>query len=237
MSDFKDDLRASTDESLAVEETHKKRLRELLGFYLGSILHEDWKEDDRKAYEVASDEKKNGNWEVDENGVLRKFKFVNGQIDGKDFEDKGFEFVSGNPAYRADSRKVDIRALTFDKLPIVWQKENADAGRTAIDLLFEQRGDLESVDVEAMAAEVHKAWLERPNNKWAKDYQAEESKPYEDLSPALKQKDRRHVELAIELLRKLNKGEIDLSSLESLVGPSYNKFMKQLEQIKGERSN
>ena len=77
-----------------LENQKKEHFRELLGFYLGSILHEDWKKDDEIAYLAASDEKKAKNWEVGEDGILRKFKPVNGEVDGKSYVDRSFGFES-----------------------------------------------------------------------------------------------------------------------------------------------
>ena len=166
-----------------------------------------------------------------EDGILRKFKSVNGQVDGKDFTDTTFIFEDGNPAYRPDERKVDIRALTFDKLPLVWQKENADAGKVAIDLSFEKVLSGEKIDIEELSARVHEAWLSRPNNSWAIEYQTEESKPYAELKDPVKAKDRRQIELAIELLERVKSGDITYEQLESMIGPAMSKFDSQIRDI------
>jgi len=231
MNDFKEGIKVETNPNEAVQKQKEEHFRELLGFYLGSILHEDWKKDDEAAYLAASDEKKVKNWEMGEDGVLRKFKSVHGKVDGKDFEDKDFVFESGNPAYRADDRKVDIRALTFDKLPLVWQKENADAGKAAIDLVYEKVLNEEEIDIEELSAKVHEAWLSRPNNSWAIEYQSEESKPYPELSEPVKAKDRRHIELALELLGRVKEGSITYEELKENISPAMSKFNSQMRQI------
>jgi len=235
MSDFRDSIKAEVDYSDVLENQKKEHFRELLGFYLGSILHEDWKRDDEIAYLAASDEKRLKNWEVGEDGILRKFKSVNGNVDGKAYVDRSFIFESDNPAYRATEGKVDIRALTFEKLPLVWQKENADAGKVAIDLTFEKVLNGEEFDLEELSAKVHEAWLSRPNNSWAIEYQSEESKPYAELSEPLKAKDRRHIELALELLEKVKNGSITYEELKEKVTTAMNKFNSQMKQIEEEQ--
>lgn len=231
MNDFKSKYRVEINPQEAVENSKDKEFKDMLGFYLGSVLHEDWKKDDEAAYLVASDEKKAKNWELGEDGTLRKFKSVDGNVDGKKFEDRTFEFKDNDPAYRKDERKIDIRALTFDRLPLVWQKENADAGRAAMELVYDKVKSGETIDIEAIAAEVHKAWLSRPNNSWAIEYQSEESKPYEELSEEVKAKDRRHVELALEILDKVKDGTITYDGLKEQVGTSMNKFNSQMKEI------
>lgn len=235
MSEFRDSIKVETNPNAAIENQKKEHFRELLGFYLGSILHEDWKKDDETAYLAASDDKKAKNWEMGEDGVLRKFKSVDGKVDGKDFADKGFEFESGNPAYRADARKVDIRALTFDKLPLVWQKENADAGKAAMDLVYEKVLNGEEFDIEEVSAKVHEAWLSRPNNSWAIEYQSEESKPYAELSEPVKAKDRRHIELAMEILGRVKSGDITYEELRDTISPAMGKFNSQMREIEEEQ--
>ena len=235
MSDFRDSMKVEIDYRDVLENQKKEHFRELLGFYLGSILHEDWKKDDEIAYLAASDEKKAKNWEVGEDGILRKFKPVNGEVDGKSYVDRSFGFESDNPAYRETERKVDIRALTFEKLPLVWQKENADAGKAAMDLTFEKVLNGDEIDIEELSAKVHEAWLSRPNNSWAIQYQSEESKPYAELSEPVKAKDRRHIELALELLEKVKNGSITYEELKEKVGPAMNKFNSQMKQIEEEQ--
>lgn len=210
-----------------IEENNKK----LLGFYLGSVLHEDWKKDDESAYLSASDEKKQKNWRVDENGILRKFKSVDGNVDGKEFTDTTYQFKENDPAYRKEERKVDIRALSFEELPLVWQKENADAGKAAIDLIYDSVTNGNEINIEEMAARVHEAWLSRPNNAWAIEYQSEESKPYSDLSEELKAKDRRHIELALEILEKVKNGELTYDELKQKIEPSMKEFYEKLDRI------
>lgn len=210
-----------------IEENNKK----LLGFYLGSVLHEDWKKDDESAYLSASDEKKQKNWRVDENGTLRKFKSVDGNVDGKEFTDTTYQFKENDPAYRKEERKVDIRALSFEELPLVWQKENADAGKAAIDLIYDSVTNGNEINIEEMAARVHEAWLSRPNNAWAIEYQSEESKPYSDLSEELKAKDRRHIELALEILEKVKNGELTYDELKQKIEPSMKEFYEKLDRI------
>ena len=229
MSEFVE--KVEINEEGASKKIEEENLKKLLEFYLGSVLHEDWKKDDKSAYEAASDEKKQKNWSVDENGVLRKFKSVDGNVDGKEFSDTTYQFKEDNPAYRKEERKVDIRALSFEELPLVWQKENADAGKAAIDLVYASVMNGDEIDIEEMAARVHEAWLSRPNNSWAIEYQSEESKPYSELSEELKAKDRRHIELALEILEKVKSGELTSDELKQKLEFSMNKFYKQLDGI------
>ena len=42
MSKFRDSIKVEINPNAAVENQKKEHFRELLGFYLGSILHEDW---------------------------------------------------------------------------------------------------------------------------------------------------------------------------------------------------
>jgi len=117
----------------------------------------------------------------------------------------------------------------------VWQKENADAGKVAIDLTFEKVLNGEEFDLEELSAKVHEAWLSRPNNSWAIEYQSEESKPYAELSEPLKAKDRRHIELALELLEKVKNGSITYEELKEKVTTAMNKFNSQMKQIEEEQ--
>jgi hypothetical protein len=124
--------------------------------------------------------------------------------------------------------------LTFDRLPLVWQKENADAGKVAIELLYEKVLNGESFDGEELASKVHDAWLSRPNNSWAIEYQTEESKPYEKLPEHIKAKDRRHIVLANEVLRRVKEGSITYENLKNEIGSAMTKFNTQITQIQGE---
>ena len=231
---MRENIKVEIDVGEVRAEQERRQFKKLLGFYLGSMLHEDWKIDDEVAYlkaKASDDPKKSKAWELSEDGTLRKFKSVDGKVDGVEYTDASYVFEEGNPAYRVNERQVDIRALTFDRLPLVWQKENADAGKTAIDLIFDRVLNGEKIDIEEMAAQVHEAWLSRPNNSWVKESQKEESKPYQELSEPVKAKDRKHIELALELLNRVKTGEITYEGLREKVNPSMQTFNNKLNAI------
>ena len=56
MSEFVE--KVEINEEGASKKIEEENFKKLLEFYLGSVLHEDWKKDDKSAYEAASEEKK-----------------------------------------------------------------------------------------------------------------------------------------------------------------------------------
>lgn len=104
--------------------------------------------------------------------------------------------------------KVDIANKSFKELPDDWQKENLEAGKVAVNLVFDDAIKDKSCDhkVESFSSDVHEAWLER--NKWADGTDLDV--PYEQLPEDEKSKDRVQVLEAIEAIDVFAEGKIDL---------------------------
>ena len=89
--------------------------------------------------------------------------------------------------------EVDIANTSFVDLPTDWQKENYDAAKLVIDLVYDEvinlnkKGyDLETI--EELSSKVHDSWMER--NSWKKVSKPELFVPYEELPEKEKAKDR-----------------------------------------------
>jgi len=106
-----------------------------------------------------------------------------------DPENTGKERVKKN----SDGTEGNIN-VPFNKLHPDWQKENIEAGKTAL-IALRKHGK----DTEAAAEHVHKEWMKR-NPK--ADYNAAQHVPYSELPEPEKQKDRDHVDTMRRILNK-----------------------------------
>ena len=84
--------------------------------------------------------------------------------------------------------------VPFHKLHPDWQKENLAAGHAALDAVKKHPHDMEKA-----AEHVHKEWMKR-NPK--AEHNADQHKPYSELSHAEKEKDREHVRVMQKLHQK-----------------------------------
>ena len=108
--------------------------------------------------------------------------------------------------------EVDIANTVFAKLPADWQKENYEAAKLVIDLVYdkvisvytEKHGRYPEVfdfkTIEKLSSEVHESWMER--NSWAKESSPELFVPYSQLPESEKSKDRVQIIWAIEKVTK-----------------------------------
>lgn len=109
------------------------------------------------------------------------------------------------PSGMDDGQEIDI-AQGYDRLTPKWQAENRAAAKAALDIVrgaMDPGGDLDSLasgpNLERLSAAVHEEWMKR-NPK--ADYNAAQHVPYASLPESEKQKDRDHVLMAIDLLRR-----------------------------------
>lgn len=108
------------------------------------------------------------------------------------------------------TEEVDIANTTFIDLPADWQKENYEAAKCVIDLVFnkvisvytENKGHYKYIfnfdAIEKLSSKVHDAWMER--NPWSKKSDPELFVKYFKLPETEKAKDREQVLKAIEMV-------------------------------------
>ena len=96
---------------------------------------------------------------------------------------------------------VDIVNTKFEDLPSNWQRENLEAAKVAVGLVYKRVVSWEEITsemIEEMAGVVHIKWLERNWVKWSFENQRVD---YENLSEEEKEKDRAQIELAIQIIK------------------------------------
>ena len=95
--------------------------------------------------------------------------------------------------------QVDIAATSYADLPADWRKENRDAATAVTHIVARRAAQGLKLDgkrgLDAMAAEVHSAWLSRPNNAYART--TDLGVPFAKLSEVEKDKDRDQVLAAV----------------------------------------
>lgn len=95
-------------------------------------------------------------------------------------------------------------------------QENLEAGKTAINLVFDQLmsgKSLSAEEIEELSSAVHDAWIER--NSWVlEDPENIQGKPYQELPEEEKAKDRDHITQAISKVEDYKSGLIDLDELK-----------------------
>ncbi len=97
------------------------------------------------------------------------------------------------------AKEIDIANTKFEDLSGAWQHENLEAGKVAVDLVYEKVINWEEITpemIEEMSSVVHEKWLER--NPWEKWWNLD--KPYSELPEIEKAKDRNQILKAIETI-------------------------------------
>lgn len=96
--------------------------------------------------------------------------------------------------------KVDIINTKFEDLPNDWKKENIEAAKIAVDLVYEKIVNWKEITqemLEEMSEIVHNEWLKRNWISWSFENQRAE---YKNLSEEEKAKDRNQIIRAIEII-------------------------------------
>lgn len=194
--------KVNIDEGKAIRQMQDKRAKELLSYSMGSDLHEVWR---------AGRKLEDGTYEP----RIKKTK------------DQAYIDAHGG------NNEVDIANLSFAELPSDWQFENLEAAKVAINQVYDvMMGDtpVTKEQIEAMSSVVHEEWLKR--NSWVFNPQngnPDQAKPYQELSPEEKAKDRDQIKAAMTKVIKYREGEISLEDLESEFG-SMAKDDKTVEE-------
>lgn len=183
--------KVNIDEGKAIRKMQDKRAKELLSYSMGADLHEAWR---------AGRKLEDGTYEP----RIKKTK------------DQAYIDAHGG------NNEVDIANLSFAELPSDWQYENLEAAKVAVGQVYDvMMGDtpVTKEQIEKMSAVVHEEWLKR--NDWVFDPEygnPDQAKPYEDLSPEEKAKDRVQIKEAMTKVIKYRDGEISLENLEAEFG-------------------
>lgn len=148
---------------------------------LGSLLHDEWRSGRKK-----------------EDGTYQeRFKVL--AIIEKDGEKKKKWFNRGEePEESLIILEQDIANTDFKDLHEDWKKDNAEAAKVAMDLVFNKLETGEDIDIEEASDIVHEEWKKR--NSWNTDPVL--MGPYKDLPEEEKQKDRDQVLKAIDIYKK-----------------------------------
>ena len=99
-------------------------------------------------------------------------------------------------------KEVDIYYTPFKDLPLDRKKDNLDAAKVVIDLVYDKIMNGEEITpemIEEMSSVVHEAWMKR--NSWEKESRPHLFVPYSELSEEEKAKDRDQVLDAIKIIK------------------------------------
>lgn len=194
--------KVNIDEGKAIRKMQDKRAKELLSYSMGSDLHEVWR---------AGRKLEDGTFEP----RIKKTK------------DQAYIDAHGG------NNEVDIANLSFAELPSDWQFENLEAAKVAINQVYDvMMGDtpVTKEQIEAMSSVVHDEWLKRNDWVFNPEYgNPDQAKPYQDLSPEEKAKDRVQIKEAMTKVIKYREGEISLEDLEAKFG-SMSKDDKTVDE-------
>lgn len=184
--------------------------KKILAFHLGSILYEDWKDEDEVIYENSTKEEKNTTWKQELNGELRRFEMIDQKLGDIYYKDHIFVFKEDDPAYRKKERKVDVRALDFKELPFAFKKIYEERGSWVIDLLYDEVMVNGERDVKKILSK---------------------SESYKKLSKDTRENYKRYVNLGYGLLKELREGNITIDEMLEEDGISLLEFDIQKERI------
>lgn len=98
--------------------------------------------------------------------------------------------------------EVDIYYTPFKDLPLDRKKDNREAAKVVIDLVYDKIVAGEEITpemIEEMSSVVHDAWMER--NSWEKESRPKLFVPYEELEEKEKVKDRNQILDAIKIIK------------------------------------
>lgn len=193
------------NKSLFLNEESKK----LLGYEVGSRLHEDWKSTSKEPDETTRQ------------GWAHHWRPTK--------DDKFYAKAQKNPDLSEVLRiadgieQVDIANMSFEELPAYWQKTNLEAGLTAAKLVtkaINKDGSLSLNEILSLSPEqieelgdaIHEAWMERTEKE---DYNADLFVPYSQLPREEQIKDLNHVRVTLETLKELLTQELSMEELRN----------------------
>ena len=184
------------DSKKIAEDLKAKKEKQLLSLSMGSDLHEAWR---------AGRKKEDGTFEP----RMKKTK-----------DQAYIDAHHGNNG-------VDIANLSFAELPSDWQYENLEAAKVAIEQVYDMVKEGKEITdemIEEMSAKVHEEWLKRNDWVFNPDYgDPKLAKPYAELVESEKAKDRVQIQQAMEKVRSLQRGDINIESLEAEFGNQPSK--------------
>ena len=99
------------------------------------------------------------------------------------------------------TRLVDITNTKFEDLPNNWKKENLEAAKVAVNLVYKKVVNGEEITsemIEQMSKVVHEKRLERNWKEWSFENQRVD---YKELSEEEKSKDRDQIRIAIQVIK------------------------------------
>ena len=99
------------------------------------------------------------------------------------------------------TRLVDITNAKFEDLPNNWKKENLEAAKVAVNLVYKKvinGEEITSEMIEQMSKVVHEKRLERNWKEWSFENQRVD---YKELSEEEKSKDRDQIRIAIQVIK------------------------------------
>lgn len=156
-----------------------EKLKQSLTEELGTLLHDEWR---------ASRKLDNGSYQ--ERVKVLAMVQKDGIMQAKWFN-QGDEPTDAEIVFKQDIANTDFTDLHED-----WKRDNAEAAKVAINLVFDTLLRHDSVDIEAASALVHEEWKKR--NSWNNDPVL--MGPYSELPEAEKQKDRDQIIKAINIV-------------------------------------
>ena len=118
--------------------------------------------------------------------------------------------------------EVDVANTSFENLPSDWQKENLEAAKVAIELVYEKINNGRGVvvaDLEKMGEVIHEEWLKR--NTWVHNKLYGYSKlavPFKELPRDEQDRHKAQIMPAAKLVREYFAGLVDIEEL----GKKYN---------------
>ncbi|MGN1298934.1 MAG: hypothetical protein ACI4UE_03005 [Candidatus Scatovivens sp.] len=116
------------------------------------------------------------------------------------------------------TNEVDIANCTFAELPEDWKKENLEAAKVAVNLVYGKvmtNQDITEDILQEMSSVVHDEWIKR--NDWVLSPEYGDpvlARPYAELPESEQVKDTNQLRQAIEKVEAYQRGEIDIDRLK-----------------------